>query len=265
LAVVVLPVEVLKKEIYPETIMIRQSFIFLEHIGRKKERNIWNQGITDWNDFLGAERVVGISRRRKHYYDRMITRARRALLEDDPSYFIGKLPQKEMWRLYDDFKDDCCYLDVEIDSYGRIVLVGLSDYFTTKHFVSGAYLEKATIERELSRYKLLVTFNGSSFDVPKLQKQLNIHVTMPHIDLKPLCIHLGLTGGLKKVEQQLHLKRPQHLRGSPVDLWKTFHASGDREWLELLIHYNAEDIENLKVIMEYCYKELCGKIYKHGK
>jgi len=102
----------------------------------------------------------------------------------------------------------------------------------------------------------MITFNGSSFDLPKLEKQFRITINMPHIDLKPLCVNLGLKGGLKEVERILDLRRPQHLQGNPVDLWKAFHASGDKEYLDLLISYNKEDIENLKVIMDIVYKKM---------
>ncbi len=81
---------------------------------------------------------------------------------------------------------------------------------------------------------------------------------MPHIDLKPLCVNLELKGGLKEVEKVLNLKRPPHLYGNPVELWKTFHASGDREYLDLLLEYNREDCENLKGVMDYVYEEMCS-------
>ena len=74
-----------------------------------------------------------------------------------------------------------------------------------------------------------------------------------------MCINLGLKGGLKEVEKLLKLNRPPNLRGSPIGLWKSFHASGDRDWLDLLIAYNKEDIENLQAIATYCYQELSKK------
>ena len=165
-----------------------------------------------------------------------------------------------MWRLYNEFKDDCCFLDIEINSLGKVVVVGISNYYNTNFFVKGVNLH--LIQQELSKYKIVITFNGGAFDLPKLKKQLNITFNMPHIDLKPLCVNLGLKGGLKEVEKILHLKRPQHLYGNPVDLWKAFHASGDREYLDLLLDYNREDIENLKGVMDYVYKELLSSFPK---
>ncbi len=237
-------------------VMIRKSFIFLEKISSRKEVNIWEQGIRDWQDFLERERVNGISAEKKYYYDRKIREAQQALSEEDSTFFVGKLPKIEMWRLYDYFKEECCFLDIEIDSCGKVILVGISDYYNSNTYVKGVNLEKSALERELQRYKIMITFNGSSFDLPKLKGQLKLVVRIPHIDLKPLCVNLGLRGGLKEVEHVLNLRRPQHLRGNPVNLWKAFHASGDREWLNLLVAYNREDIENLKWVMEHCRNEM---------
>jgi len=233
--------------------MIRNSFIFLEKVQKRKELSIWNQGITNWNLFLKND-IKGISKNSKEQYNRIIKEAQQALKEENPHFFINKLPQKEMWRLYEEFKEDSCFLDLEIDSYGRIVVVGISNYYNTNFFVKGVNLNG--IQSELSKYKIVITFNGGAFDLPKLKKELKINLNMPHIDLKPLCVNLGLKGGLKEVEKILNLRRPQHLYGNPVELWKAFHASGDKEYLDLLLDYNREDIENLKGVMDYVYKEL---------
>ena len=160
-----------------------------------------------------------------------------------------------MWRLYDYFREETCFVDLETDSTGKIIVVGISNYYSSNFFVKGVNLDTKSIMGELSKYKLLVTFNGSSFDLPKLRKQLGVIPRIAHLDLKPLCVALGLKGGLKVVENTLNLRRPAHLYGNPVELWKAFHASGDREYLELLIEYNREDVENLKSITEYVYKQ----------
>lgn len=240
--------------------MIKQSFLFLGKIGKKKEQSLWQQGINTWHDFLNHETIKGISFIKKQYYNRQLRKAQHALLNNDSSYFLHKLASKDSWRLYPEFKDETCFLDIEIDQYGNITLVGISNYYSTNFFVKNSNLSKECLEQELQKYKLLITFNGSSFDLPKLQKQFQITISIPHIDLKPLCLACNLNGGLKEVEKILNLKRPSHLYGSPLDLWKAFHASGDREYLDLLLEYNREDVENLKRIMDYCYGKLFAKI-----
>ncbi len=245
--------------------MIKESFVFLEKCSNAKEISFWKQGITNWQEFLARKKVAGIAAAKKEFYNRKIREAQQALTEDDATYFVGKLPAKEMWRLYPYFKNDCCFLDIETDSYGTIIIVGISNYYNTNTFVKGFNLEKSLLQKELSKYKLLITFNGGAFDLPKLKKQLQLGVKMPHIDLKPLCVKLDLKGGLKEVEKILNLKRPEHLYGNPVELWKAFHASGDREYLELLVDYNKEDIENLKGVMNVVYKKMREKVLKFSK
>ena len=239
--------------------MIKNSFIFLEKVGKRKEKNIWKQ-VKCWNEFLETGCVKGIAKGKKSYYDRKIEEAKEALLSENSAYFVEKLPKVEMWRLYNYFKDESGYLDIEVDSSGKVILVGISDYYNSNFFVKGVNLDRKSIEKELLKFKVLITFNGSSFDLPKLRKELGVLVKVPHIDLKPLCVNLGLKGGLKEVEKELNLRRPQHLKGNPVSLWKAFHASGDKEYLDLLIEYNKEDIENLKGVMERVYRQLSNKI-----
>lgn len=239
--------------------LIQQTFMFLDGVGARKEKQVWKQGVKEWEDFLRTEPIRSISKERKAYYDRQLRKAQEALANDDAAYF--RVFGKEQWRLYEWFKDETGFLDIEVDGKGRIIVVGISDYYTTITFVRGINLEKVGVEKELQKYKIIVTFNGSSFDVPKLKKEFGIEIGMPHIDLKGLCSRLNMKGGLKEVEKMLNLQRPAHLNGNPVDLWKAFHASGDKEWLDLLIAYNSEDIENLKWVMEYCYKEMEKRLF----
>ncbi|MBD3204631.1 hypothetical protein GF327_10150 [Candidatus Woesearchaeota archaeon] len=90
--------------------MIKNSFIFLEKIGNKKEENIIKQGICDWNDFLKKEKIRGISKKSKSFYNRKIIEAGRVLFNNDSSYFLGKLPNKEMYRLYPFFREEAAFI-----------------------------------------------------------------------------------------------------------------------------------------------------------
>ena len=236
--------------------MITTSFVFLDGIGPKAEQKLHALGIKHWDDFLNTKTVSGISAKRKAYYDRQLGQAKRALRNDDVLFFVEHFPSREMWRLYEHFKDACCFLDVEVDSRGMVIVLTLFDRFESKTFVKRVNLERELLEAEMRKYKLLVTYNGSSFDIPKIKKQFGVHVDVPHVDLKGLCQRLGFHGGLKAIEQQLKIERPQHLRGRAVDLWKSFWASGDKEWLELLVAYNEADAVNLYQLMEKCVRLL---------
>src|SRR3989338_2141776 len=115
--------------------MIRQSFIFLDKVGNNTEKSIWEQGINSWDLFLKTEKVKGLSKPRKLYHDRQLIKARNALYSFDSSYFADKLPQCEMWRLYEFFKHDAVFLDIETSGFGKfdtITVIGLFNGIDTK-------------------------------------------------------------------------------------------------------------------------------------
>jgi len=244
--------------------MIRSSFVFLPGIGKKKEAGIWRQGIRSWDDFIRKTRVQGISRARKAYYNRLIERARRELYAGNSSFFSGKLSSAESWRLYDFFRDECVYLDIEVTGVSRqdeIVMVGLYDGIDTKIMIRGINLGYRELQKELARYKLLVTFNGASFDLPFLYRKEPLLVPpIPHVDLRHVCRKVGLSGGLKTVEHSLGITRNSMIRsfngGDALTLWRMYRATGDSYYLDLLVEYNEDDVISLKQIMEHASRKL---------
>jgi uncharacterized protein YprB with RNaseH-like and TPR domain len=257
--------------------MIENSFIFLEKIKKKREENIWKQGITCWDDFLskGPDEIKGISKKSKLYYDQKIREAKKELYNYNPEYFINKLPLSEIWRLYNLFKDEAVFLDIETTGIGKvqdIIVVGLFDGISTKLLIKGINLDYNILKKELKRYKLLITYNGVSYDIPYLRrwyfKVFQDIPHIPHIDLKNLCHKLGYSGGLKKIEKRLGIIRnplmDKFQGGDILRLWKMWRASGDEYYLNLLVEYNEEDIINLKKIANYSIdimkKELKKKI-----
>jgi len=242
--------------------MIRSSFIFLPKISNKKEQNIWKQGINIWDDFLKAKNIKGISKRAKIFYDTKIRKAIEELKKDNSYYFQKLLPNTETWRLYEYFKDECCFLDIESYEHGKnITIIGLYDGFETKTMVKNMNLDMNRLKKELEKYKLLITFNGSSHDIPNINKYFPETIpNIAHIDLRHACNKIGLKGGLKMIEEKVGIIRPIHLKAyggdNPIDLWRAFLASGDKEYLDLLVQYNEEDIVNLKPLMEIVYKKL---------
>ena len=241
--------------------MLRKSFIILERVGLGKEKNIWGQGIAGWDAFLAAERIKGISPKTKHYYNKKIREAKQQLHRQNAAYFAQLLPASEQWRLYDEFKDETVFLDIESDM-NKITVVGLFDGYETKTMVD--YIDKDALQQELSKYKILVTFNGRSFDVPVLERYFNITIDLPHIDLMHVCRRVGLQGGLKVIELQLNIKRPDSLkwvRGQDTaELWRCWKATGDSDFLDMLLAYNEEDCSNLQRIAQVVIPRVQHKI-----
>ncbi len=243
--------------------MLKESFIFLPKITVQKEQLIW-QNANTWNEFLEKKEIKGISPQHKHGYDKILTAAKDALLSDDAPYFARLFESVDQWRLYDQFKENAVFLDIETASeYGDVTVVGLSDGTETKTFVRGINLDKSALEAAMKPYKLIVTFNGKSFDIPVLKKYFNMDFNLPHVDLKHVCAKVGLSGGLKRIEPMFGIKRPEsikHVRGDDAcELWRCWKATGDRDFLDMLVTYNSEDCINLKRIADSVVPQLWAK------
>lgn len=247
--------------------MIRNSFIFLERVDKKTEQNIWKQNIRNWDDFLNADNIKGISKKRKGYYKRKIIEARKHLYNFDSSYFIDKLPLTETWRLYDFFKDEAVFLDIETSGVSNdsfLTVIGLFDGLETRTMIKGINLNLYELKKELRKYKLIITFNGSVFDIPFLKKRYpDLIPKILHWDLRSGCVSVGLNGGLKNIEKKLKIKRNKIIEklygGDALTLWKMWKATADDYYLKLLVEYNEEDIINLKKIADYVYGKLLSK------
>ncbi|MBU0979957.1 MAG: ribonuclease H-like domain-containing protein [Nanoarchaeota archaeon] len=245
--------------------MIRNSFIILPRIGRTREAGIWKQGITDWQGFRDTKKIKGMSRSHKSRHDRFLSTAAECLHSSNTEFFTYYLPRIESWRLYNLFKDEAVYLDIETSFDGDITVVGMYDSTDTKTMIKGINLDAKNLKQYLQRFKLIMTFNGSSFDLPILNKYYPGCIPrMPHMDLMHCCRRIGLTGGLKKIEKKLGIARDEeveHVVGSQAPLlWRHYKATGDEHYLRLLVKYNDEDVINLKPLAEHAYGRLSQEL-----
>ncbi|MBW2983982.1 ribonuclease H-like domain-containing protein [Candidatus Woesearchaeota archaeon] len=254
--------------------MIRNSFIFLERVDHKIEQNLWAQGIYNWDAFLRRKWVKGLSRPRKLYYNRKILEAKKALYKFNSSYFANMLPSTEIWRLYDFFKEDAVFFDIEttgLSNYADVTMFGLFDGIDTKILVRNISWDLDALKKEFKKYKMIVTYNGTSFDLPFVKKRYPdlIPDNIPHFDLRFACNRIGLTGGLKGVEKALGIKRRKLVDGldggDALRLWKMYKATGDEHYINLLVEYNEEDIINLKTIANIVVKKLKEQSIKRNQ
>ena len=98
------------------------------------------------------------------------------------------LPKNEHWRLYDFFKEEAVFLDIETNGLSNsnyITVVGLFNGVDTKIMVRGINLDFNALKQELKKYKLIVSFNGSVFDMPFIEKRYpGVLPQIPHFDLR---------------------------------------------------------------------------------
>lgn len=245
--------------------MIRHTFIHLDGMGPKTEQRLWAQGIITWQEFLARPEIKSISTERKELMDEVIAESARRLMGRDASYFKAALKSSEHWRLYRDFRDDAAYLDIETnglapDAGGVPTMVGIYTRDEYRVFIRGRDLTTANVMEALSGAKLMVSFFGSVFDIPFLERTLpGFHITIPHYDLCFAGKKIGLSGGLKNVERAIGIHRPDEVAGmdgyAAVVLWQRYMA-GDKRALETLIMYNREDTINLVRLADTVYDGL---------
>ncbi|MBI4765737.1 MAG: ribonuclease H-like domain-containing protein [Deltaproteobacteria bacterium] len=239
--------------------MLENTFIHITGIGPKTEQLLWNRGIRTWQDFLDHKKPVFSQER-----DSAIKRELENSLENRNNlrHFVQSLPPSDLWRVYETFQSQAVFLDIETSGgyqgLDEITVIGLYDGRRVQTFVNGRNLDD--FEQALTSSSLVITFNGSCFDLPYLRRWFR-HIELPsaHIDLRFVLRKLGLRGGLKSIEEQVGLFRDPAVKGlngfDAVLLWKDYQW-GDESALERLILYNTMDIVQLKPLMELGVREL---------
>lgn len=249
--------------------MIQNSFIFLDRVSEATEKKIWSQGVHTWDQFLENKIVPGVAPSRKSFFDMQLRNAQNHLKNDDEKYFAEVFPNSEVWRLYNQFKDDALFLDIETTGFrGSITVIGIYDGNDTNLLVKGFNLDKKNLQKAVEGSKMIVTFNGRCFDIPVINKYFGgIMPDVPHLDLRFAFSKLGLRGGLKHIEKELNVKRDDSVEemsgADAVYMWRKWEKTGNREYLDLLLKYNEEDIVNLKPLSEYVVKNLKQEALKN--
>jgi uncharacterized protein YprB with RNaseH-like and TPR domain/predicted nuclease with RNAse H fold len=238
--------------------MLRNTFLHVPGVGPNTERKIWEDNIFTWSNFAQSNGFT-ISPKAKQKIGDYLTLSENALKRREVQFFSKTLPKREWWRLYPEFKDSTAFLDIETTGlsfyYNNVTLIGLFNGKDFKVYVRGQNL--LDFKDEVEKYSLLVTYNGTLFDLPFLSSEFG-EVNFPpvHIDLRFLLKRLGYTGGLKSIEKQCGISREDEVDnidgfGATI-LWHRY-MRGDCGALELLLKYNFSDVTNLGILMELGY------------
>ena len=243
--------------------MIMHSFSFLPSIGKVKERNLWELGVLSWRDFLSRNHIKGISPYKKALLNKILGEALNALYDGRAEFFKGF---KDSWRLFDYFREEALYVDVEVDGLRNPTVVSFSDGEFVKSFVKGLNLDAYLLQEVVDHYKLLVTFNGSGFDIPLLSS-LGLNLSrIVHIDLRAVAMSLGFSEGLKSLESFIGVTRDYGFdgkikHGDPSLLWRTWLVTRDYYYLDILIKYNQDDTIILSTLANKMIKELWSRTF----
>jgi len=245
--------------------MLNNTYIHIPGVGKSLEQKIWAQGIHTWEEFLEMEDRISIPSTRKAIICEGIKKSSERLAAKDYYFFSQCLPSSEHWRTYPLFSESVAFVDIETTGLSqrrdRITVIGIYDGRESKTYVKDINLDD--IVDELSKYRLLVSFNGARFDIPFIKSEFpEIEFKQLHIDLVYPLRRIGYKGGLKNIEKILGISRSEDTEGmtgfDAVRLWKQYER-GDKDALAKVIKYNKEDIVNLKTILELTYPKMVEK------
>jgi hypothetical protein len=231
-------------------------------VGERTEQLLWQNNILSWEDYLKNPYQVRLPAKVHLNLSLFLRFSLNALLRGNIYFFKKLLPERELWRLYPEFKKRTVFLDIETTGLGEekdyVTVIGLFDGEKLRFFVQGRNMNDFT--RVIRRYSVIVTYNGKQFDLPFLKFAFSgLDFSQAHIDLRYLLQRLGYRGGLKKIEKSLGIERARRVRNlsgyDAVKLWNRY-LDGEPEALKLLLEYNREDVVNLKHLMEFAYQKM---------
>ena len=237
--------------------MLSNTFCHIPRVSPKAEQRLWAEGLLSWKEMLKASKLpitrVSLDTVQRHMEESLLR-----LDQDDPRYFSDLLPANLHWRMFPEFRHSVAYLDIETTGLSAesnaVTTIALYDGVDIRYYVQGQNL--AQFKRDISDYKLLVTYNGKCFDIPFLRQSLGIKLEQAHIDLRYVLFRLGYRGGLKGCEKQMGIERNE-LEGvdgfMAVLLWQEYKRHRNIKALETLLAYNIADVLGLETLLVKAY------------
>lgn len=236
--------------------MVLQQYLrHLPHIGAQREQRLRQEGCSCWNSILNAAHpLAGFDRSAWNEICKVCEQSLRAMAADDVAFFVAHIPPSEQWRVLAHwFKQASCF-DIETDGLevdSTVTLISCFHLGSPHCFLAGENMDDFLDLME--QIKLLVSFNGASFDVPRVLNRFHIQrLPCAHVDLRWLCHHAGWRGGLKAIERALGLLRPPDLVGlggaEAVGLWQAWTEQGDAQARRTLERYCVADTVMLSLL-----------------
>ena len=241
----------------PSAPLLRGFFQHLPGISASREAKLRSEGVQDWNDLLSRTPAqLDLFRKGASTLSCAVEESEGALALRDVDFFKKMLPRREYYRIAASFPDLCVFLDIESTGlspyYDQVTLLGWS--VGSRYEVLVDPSETKQLELDLCAQPIVITFNGTLFDLPFLTNQFNTDWSRAtHVDLRYLAKRVGLAGGQKKIEVSIGLTREASLEdisgAEAVGLWFDY-KEGDLNALRRLIRYNHADIEGMKFLFE---------------
>ena len=235
--------------------MLQHTFCHIAGIAQKTEGKLWSAGITSWDKWQEPAPIT-LSATAKADALETLNNSLTAF-DSNPVFFTKKLPSNEVWRIFSHYRAQTVFLDIEttgLEDCAEITTIAMYDGNEVFTYVNGVNLD--SFLDDIFKYKVIVSYNGKSFDVPFIEKHFRTKLPHAQIDLRYVLASLGFKGGLKGCEKQLGIHRGS-LDGVDgyfaVLLWQEYERTCNIKVLETLLAYNIDDTVNLERLLVEAY------------
>lgn len=234
--------------------MIRGAFAHFPGIGPHRLRRLQQAGVQDWRILLEDPKVAGLGAVGQARLREAVESCEQAVQCDDIAFLVDRFKQQDRWRILGTFFARATFFDIETSGLDRdsdVTLVSCLHRDRLYSFLRGQSLDRFL--EVLDDVDLLVSFNGTSFDVPRIEDAFHIPACpCPHLDLRWLCYHASMSGGLKAIETEIGIERPADLRSIDGEqacwLWGMWEQDGDAKARHVLERYCGADVLTLKLV-----------------
>jgi uncharacterized protein YprB with RNaseH-like and TPR domain len=231
--------------------LIDECFIHLEGIGEKTSEKLKELGFMNWQQCMDNTGSLPFNGNKREKFIRNILDSQKAVEESDIAYLVANYPTREHWRVLAEFFHEATWFDIEttgISWYDNHATV-ISAYMDGK-LLDFKYGENLDDFLELvDRSRLLVSFNGSGYDIPFLEQTYHIpSLDCPHVDLRWISYHMGYRGGLKIIEKSVGIERPGEVSGidglEAIDLFYRWQGGDSDAGRKLMVYCRADVISS---------------------
>lgn len=233
--------------------MITEALQHCSGIGPVRLAQLHAAGLRTWADILDSP-AAGEYRWHTHLVEE-VRQCAAALAADDVAYFVKRLAPPDKWRILAHYYEETTFFDIEttgLEFDAMITVIACWHRGQVRTFLEHENLDEFL--ELLDEVKLLASFNGSSFDVPRVLDAFHLpELPCPHLDLRWIGYHQGYTSGLKEMAAAMGIERPADLRfvngQDAICLWELWRR-GNVKARSQLIRYCAADVLMLAAVAE---------------
>lgn len=226
--------------------MITEALRHFPGLGPARLARLHAAGVRTWTDLLAMTPQV-----QTRLWEKLRAECHRcltALEAGDVRYFVDRFAAEDKWRILSHFLQDATYFDIETEGLefdAPVTVIGCWHRGRLWTFMEGENLD-GFLEL-LDDATLLVSFNGNSFDVPRMLNAFHIpRLPCPHLDLRWICYHRGWKGSLKEIAGSRGISRPPDVvsvdGAVAVQLWNMWRYRQDASARDRLLRYCCADV-----------------------